>query len=168
MFAALYVPGYFTASLAAPGPLGPVAPAAPTRGGSDRPRRAAITKGQNKSTRHKRNSENQDIPRRTANHHRDVCSLPTRRRCTRLVSSFFMHSQPNSECACRCLETEALQLSSKKANLCRGARQVNTLTRLIAMAPIDDATKFLSHEQLWAPAAPAQRTKVGRAPAAPG
>jgi len=68
--------------------LGPDAPAAPTRGGSDRPRRAAITEGQNKSTRHKRNSENQYIPRRTANHHRDVCSVPTRRRCTHFVNGF--------------------------------------------------------------------------------
>ena len=47
---------------------------------------------------------------------------------------------------------------------------MHTLTRLLAMAPIDGATKFtkfLSHELLWAPAARAQRTKLGRPPAAP-
>ena len=80
---------------------------------------------------------------------------------------FLMHSQPNGECARRCLETEAFQLSFKRAQLCRGTRQVHTLTRLQAMAPIDGAPKFLSHELLWAPSAPAQRTKVGRAPLAP-
>ena len=94
-----------------------------------------------------------------------VCRLDAAAHASSKV--FLMHSQPNGECACRCLETEASQLSFKKVNLCRGARQVSTLTRLIAMAPIDDATKYLSHELLWAPAAPAQRTKVGRAPLAP-
>ena len=63
---------------------------------------------------------------------------------------FLMHSKPNGECARRCLETEALQLSFKKVNLCRGTRQMHTLTRLQAMAPIDGAPKFSSHELLWA------------------
>jgi len=94
-----------------------------------------------------------------------VCRLDAAAHASSTV--FLMHSQPNGECASRCLQTEALQLSFKKVSLCRGTRQVHALTRLIAMAPIDGATKFLSHELLWAPAVPAQRTKVGRAPLAP-
>ena len=79
---------------------------------------------------------------------------------------FLMHLKPNGECARRCLQTETLQLSFKKAQLCRGARHVHTLTRLIAMAPIG-GPKNSCRMSYFGPLGPHPTEKSRRAPAAP-
>ena len=118
-------------------------------------------------------------------------SLPsgTRRRCTRLARCFWPSGRGGGEgegggaattvngfldalttkWRVRAQVPRDRGLSAKFQKGCAMSltRQARTLTRLQAMAPIDGAPKFSSHELLWAPAAPAQRTKVGRAPLAP-